>query len=34
MSALSSDLTAKQATVVAFILRLMAVIPDATIDTL
>ena len=34
MSALSSDLTSKQSTVVAFILRLMTAIPNATIDTL
>ena len=34
MSALSSDLSSKQSTVVAFILRLMAAIPNSTIDTL
>ena len=34
MSALSSDLTSKRSTVMAFILRLMAAIPNATSDTL
>lgn len=34
MSALSADLSSSQSTMVAFILRLMAAIPDATIDTL
>lgn len=34
MSALSADLSAAQSTMVAFILRLVAAIPDATLDTL